>query len=99
MAGVLGRGDPLLSLLPDTGKRGERPSHLLARSHRLKGEVRVLEAMGEQPLDALVPFVDAEMHVWDGGVFCQLGQYLDEADVDEIDALVRASARTAERVG
>ena len=99
MAGVLGRGDPLLSLLPDGSKRGERPSHLIARSHRLKGEVRVLEAMGEQPLDAMMPFVDGEMHVWDGGVFCQLGSLVSEASVDEVEALVRACARTAERVG
>jgi hypothetical protein len=95
MAGLLGRGDPLLSLLPDASTRGERPSHLVARSHRIKGEGRLLETIGEEPLDAMLPFVDSEMLLWEGGVLCQLGPTVGNASVDELESLMRASAKAA----
>lgn len=95
IAGVLGRADPTLSLIPDTGTRGKRPSHLLARTHRINGEPRMLEALGDRPLDSLMPFPDASMHYWEGGVFCQLGPSISRASVDELESLVRGAARTA----
>jgi hypothetical protein len=95
MAGVLGHGDAELSLIPDRGTRGERPSHLLARTHRIKGEVRTLEALGERPLDAMLPFPDAKMHFWEGGVLCQIDSSISDCSVDELEGLVRAAAHCA----
>jgi hypothetical protein len=92
--GLPGRGDPVFELVPDPGKRGKRPAHLLARSHRVHGEPRGLEAFGDAPLDAMTCFPTAYLRAWDGGVQVDLGRELAGLRVDQLDALVRSLART-----
>jgi hypothetical protein len=91
--GLPGRGDPVFELIPDPGKRGKRPAHLLARSHRVHGEPRGLEAFGDAPLDAMTCFPTAYLRAWDGGVEVDLGRELVGLRVDQLDALVRSLAR------
>ena len=55
----------------------------------------MLETLGEQPLDALLPFPDGHLQLWEGGVFCELGESIEYATLDELDALVRAAAKSA----
>ena len=40
--GLLGRGRAPLGLVPEPGDDGHRPAHLLARTHRARGQVRLL---------------------------------------------------------
>jgi hypothetical protein len=96
--GLPGRGDPVFELIPDPGKRGQRPAHLLARSHRLHGEMRALEAFGDAPLDALTCFPTAYLRAWDGGVSVDLGRELVGLRVDHLEALVRSLARALDPV-
>ena len=91
--GLPGRGEPVFELIPDPGKRGKRPNHLLARSHRVSGELRALEDFGEAPLDALSSFPTAYLRAWYGGVQLDLGRELEGLRVDPLDALVRSLAR------
>lgn len=91
--GLPGRGEPVFELIPDPGKRGQRPLHLLARSHRVHGEMRALEAFGDAPLDALTCFPTAYLRAWDGGVSVELGRELVSLRVDHLEALVRSLAR------
>jgi hypothetical protein len=96
--GLPGRGDPVFELIPDPGKRGQRPAHLLARSHRVHGELRALEAFGDAPLDALTCFPTAYLRVWDGGISVDLGRELVSLRVDQLEALVRCLARVLDPV-
>jgi hypothetical protein len=91
--GLPGRGDPVFELIPDPGKRGQRPAHLLARSHRVHGELRGLEAFGDAPLDALTCFPTAYLRAWEGGVSVDLGRELVSLRVDHLEALVRSLVR------
>lgn len=91
--GLPGRSDPVFELIPDPGKRGQRPAHLLARSHRVHGELRALEAFGDAPLDALTCFPTAYLRAWDGGVSVELGRELVSLRVDHLEALVRSLVR------
>jgi hypothetical protein len=94
--GLPGRGDPVFELIPDPGKRGQRPAHLLARSHRVHGEMRALEAFGDAPLDALTCFPTAYLRAWEGGVAVDLGRELVSLRVDHLESLVRSLARALE---
>jgi hypothetical protein len=91
--GLPGRGEPVFELIPDPGKRGQRPAHLLARSHRVHGELRALEAFGDAPLDALTCFPTAYLRAWDGGVEVELGRELVGLRVDHLEALIRSLVR------
>jgi hypothetical protein len=91
--GLPGRGEPVFELIPDPGKRGQRPAHLLARSHRVHGEMRAIEAFGDAPLDALTCFPTAYLRAWDGGVSVDLGRELVSLRVDHLESLVRSLAR------
>lgn len=91
--GLLGRGEPTFELIPDAGQRGQRPAHLLARSHRVHGELRALERFGDAPLDALTSFPTAYLRAWDGGVQIDIGRELHGLRVDNLEALVRSLAR------
>lgn len=93
IVGLPGLGDPIFELVPDSGERGQRPAHLIARSHRVHGELRALEAFGDGPLDALSSFPSAYLRAWDGGVQVDLGRELVALRVDNLEALVRALAR------
>ncbi|HVH98727.1 MAG TPA: hypothetical protein VM869_08455 [Enhygromyxa sp.] len=93
VVGLPGRGEPTFELVPDAGARGQRPAHLLARSHRVHGELRALEAFGDAPLDALTSFPGAYLRAWDGGVQIDLGRELHGLRVDNLEALVRSLAR------
>jgi hypothetical protein len=92
--GLPGRDEPLFELVPDAGQRGQRPAHLIARSHRVHGELRELESFGDAPLDAMTSFPTAYLRAWDGGVQIDLGRDLHGLRVDNLEALVRAVART-----
>jgi hypothetical protein len=92
--GLPGRDEPIFELVPDVGQRGQRPAHLLARSHRVHGELRALESFGDAPLDALTSFPTAYLRGWEGGVQIDLGRELHGLRVDNLEALVRAVART-----
>jgi hypothetical protein len=94
--GLPGRGDPVFELIPDPGKRGQRPAHLLARSHRVHGEMRALEAFGDAPLDALTCFPTAYLRAWEGGVSVDLGRELISLRVDHLESLVRSLVRALE---
>jgi hypothetical protein len=93
VVGLPGLGDPVFELIPDPGKRGQRPAHLVARSHRVHGELRALEAFGDGPLDALSSFPTAYLRAWDGGVQIDLGRELHGLRVDNLEALVRSLTR------
>jgi hypothetical protein len=95
--GLPGRGEPVFELIPDPGQRGQRPLHLIARSHRVHGEARALEAFGDAPLDALSSFPTAYLRAWDGGVAVDLGRELHGLRVDNLEALVRALTRSLEK--
>lgn len=91
--GLPGRGDPIFELVPDVGDRGQRPAHLLARSHRVVGATRSLEALGDPPLDALTRFPTAYLRAWEAGLQVDLGRDLDGVSVDALEALVRSLTR------
>jgi hypothetical protein len=93
VVGLAGRGEPVFELIPDPGSRGQRPTHLLARSHRVHGDLRKLEDFGDAPLDALTSFPTAYLRAWDGGFAIDLGRELHGLRVDNLEALVRALAR------
>jgi hypothetical protein len=94
--GLPGRGAPVFELIPDTSGRGPRPAHLIARSHRIKGEPRAIEGLGDAPLDALTCFPTARLQAWDGGVEIELGPELSGLRVDTLEALVRNHVRALE---
>lgn len=91
--GLPGRGEPIFELVPEPGQRGQRPAHLLARSHRVHGELRALERFGDAPLDAMTCFPTAYLRAWEGGVQVDLGRELHGLRVDNLEALVRSLAR------
>ncbi|HLT36270.1 MAG TPA: hypothetical protein VK034_08290, partial [Enhygromyxa sp.] len=93
IVGLPGLGEPVFELIPDVGQRGQRPAHLIARSHRVHGELRGLEAFGDAPLDALSSFPTAYLRAWDGGVQVDLGRELHGLRVDSLEALARGLAR------
>ncbi len=93
IVGLRGRGDTTFELVPEAGDRGQRPAHLLARSHRVVGELRALEAFGDAPLDALTSFPTAYLRAWEGGIQIELGRDLSKLDVDTLEALLRALVR------
>lgn len=90
--GVVGRGRAPLELVPEAGSRGHRPPHEIGRTHRLRGEPRQLEEIGDGPLDALVPFPFARVRFWEAGCEVELGDDPSRLDADSLAALVRALA-------
>lgn len=93
IVGLPGRGAPVVELVPSPGQGGSRPAHLLARSHKVRGEQRALEVFGDAPLDALTCFPTAHLRAWDGGAEVELGRELVGLRVDHLEALVRSLAR------
>ncbi|EDM78545.1 hypothetical protein PPSIR1_14945 [Plesiocystis pacifica SIR-1] len=91
--GLPGRSEAAFELVPDTSERGPRPAHLLARSHRVIGDPRQLEAFGDEALDALTPFPTAYLRAWEAGAQVELGAELSRLRVDSLEALVRCLAR------
>jgi hypothetical protein len=90
--GVMGRGRPDVELTPDRGEGGERPTHEISRTHRVRGSVRALESLGDEALDALVPFIDARARFWAAGAEIDLGRDLSGLDAEGLGNLVRAMA-------
>lgn len=91
--GVPGRGAPEVELRPDRSDGGVRPTHLLARTHRVIGSARALEIWGDGVLDALVPFPTAIARLWPTGVEVELGPDLSQLDAERLATLARALAR------
>lgn len=86
--GILGRGRAPLGLVPEPGNEGHRPAHLLARSHRARGQVRQLELLDDTLFDALTPFPKARVDLWDAGTRVRLGDDLGELDEQTLTTLV-----------
>lgn len=91
--GLLGRGRAPLSLVPEPGDDGHRPAHLLGRTHRAAGRVRDLELLEDELLDALLPFPDAHVELWDAGARVKLGADLQGLDDERLTRLVRELVR------
>ncbi len=91
-AGIMGRGRPNVELTPDRTDAGQRPAHEIARTHRVRGEARVLEDLDDEQLDALTPFATATAKFWDAGIEVELGSDLSGLDGDRLGDLLRASA-------
>jgi len=93
--GLPGRGAPAFELVPDRGQGGQRPAHLLARTHRVAGDARALEAFGDRPLDALTRLPGARIRAWEAGWEIELSgrEALAQADADALESVVRAVAR------
>jgi hypothetical protein len=85
--GVPGRETAEVALVPDTGRGGVRPVHALAKTHRVVGEVRLLERHGDRVLDALSALPRARLELWPAGATVRTDG---EVDVDALDAIVRA---------
>jgi hypothetical protein len=90
--GLIGRGRADVELMPEGGEGGERPSHDLGRTHRVRGPLRGLETVGDGVLDALVPFATAHAKFWSAGCEIDLGRDLSRLDPTVLRALVRALA-------
>lgn len=94
--GLAGRTSPDYELVPDKGQGGHRPAHLLARTHRVVGDARALERLGDRPLDALTRLPHARVRAWEAGWEVELKgkQAVADADADAIEGVLRAVART-----
>jgi len=90
--GLLGRGRPPLGLVPEPGDEGHRPAHLLARTHRVRGQVRQLELLDDGFFDAVLPFPQARLDLWDAGTRVRLGSDLSALDTGSLTTLVRQLA-------
>lgn len=90
--GLLGRGRPVLGLDPEPGDDGPRPAHLLGRTHRARGQVRRLELLDDALFDALLPFPDARLELWEAGSRVRLGVDLAQLDDEHLATLARALA-------
>lgn len=91
--GLLGRGRALLGLEPEPGDDGHRPAHLVGRTHRASGQVRRLELLDDALLDALLPFPDARLELWEAGSRVRLGIDLSQLDDERLAALTQQLAR------
>ncbi len=87
--GLPGRGRPICELRPDPGQHGSRPAHPLGRTHRIKGQLRHLETLGDGPLDALLSFPGARARIWAAGVEVDLGPDLSALQTETLAGLIR----------
>jgi hypothetical protein len=94
--GVLGTGAAPLRLVPDTTVTDSVLEHPVARTHRLEGEVRRLEALGDELLDALIRFPTGTFEGFDAGARVSLADVA-SIDVDAFDSLIRAIVRASTR--
>lgn len=90
--GVLGRGRPMLRLVPELGDAGVRPAHLLGRTHFAQGQVRNLEILEDSFFDAMMPFNQAHVEFWEAGARVRLGAALGKLDGETLAALIRELA-------
>lgn len=90
--GLLGRARPLLVLEPEPGDDGPRPAHVLGRTHRARGQTRRLEGLDDALLDAVLPFPQARVELWDAGSRVSLGRDLSQLDDESLAALLRELA-------
>lgn len=90
--GLPGRGRPVLGLDPEPGDDGPRPAHLVGRTHRARGQVRQLELLDDALYDALLPFPDVRLELWDAGSRVRLGVDLSQLDDERLAALARQLA-------
>lgn len=92
VVGLLGRERPVLRLEPEPGDDGPRPAHLVGRTHRAHGQVRRLELLDDGLFDALLPFPDARLELWDAGARVRLGVDLSQLDDERLATLARQLA-------
>jgi hypothetical protein len=92
VVGLLGRERPVLVLEPEPGDDGARPAHMLGRTHRARGQVRRLELLDDTLLDALLPFPDARVELWEAGGRVRLGVDLSELDDERLTTLAQQLA-------
>jgi hypothetical protein len=91
--GMPGRGAPEVALRPSPGDGGERPTHLLSRTHRVVGSARALEVWGDDVLDTLLPFPTVIARLWPTGAEIDFGPDLAQLDADKLQRLVLALAK------
>jgi hypothetical protein len=91
--GTIGADKPLFSLVPDIGNTGIRPAHRIAQSHRIEGDARAVEQLGDALLDALNSFPSARYRAWLAGAQVDLGPKVSQVRVDDLEALIRAASR------
>lgn len=92
VVGLLGRERPVLRLEPEPGDDGPRPAHLVGRTHRAHGQVRRLELLDDGLFDALLPFPDARLELWDAGARVRLGVDLSQLDDERLATLAQQLA-------
>jgi hypothetical protein len=76
VVGTPGRGKPEVELVPDDSDRGNRPAHLLARTHQVRGSRPLVEGLDDALLDTLVALPDCRVALWPTGARVQLGDDL-----------------------
>ena len=89
-----GRSRPTFELVPAKGDGGQRPAHLVSRSHKVAGDPRALEDLGDRPLDAMVALPQLRARYWEGGWELELRRGLADLTADRLEALLRACARS-----
>ena len=88
--GTAGRGKAEVELWPDPGDHGERPAHLLARSHRIRGPRKIVEQLDDGLLDPLVALPQSRVQLWPTGGRVDLGDDLRALAAPGIAELVDA---------
>jgi len=84
--GMVARSRPEVGLHPVT--TGEPPLHPIARTHRVFGNPRKLEAHGDGLLDAALPFATLRLGMWPAGAELDLGNDLSQLDAAAFERLV-----------
>jgi hypothetical protein len=92
-AGIIGRGRPGVELAPDSTPAGQRPEHPIGKTHRVRGDMRSLELVGDDVLDTLRPFSDAHAKFWPAGARLEFGQDLARFEASSVAELLRALAK------
>ena len=89
--GVVARSRPEVGLQPGTS--GDAPAHPIARTHRVFGNTRKLEAYGDELLDACLPFPTLRLGLWPAGAEIDLGADLSQLDAAALERLLTVLAR------
>jgi hypothetical protein len=90
--GVVARSRPEVGLQPGTS--GDVPAHAIARTHRVFGATRKLEAHGDELLDACLPFPTLRLGLWPAGAEIDLGSDLAKLDAAALERLLAVLARS-----
>jgi len=94
--GYPGRDKPLIELIPAPrsakGPRGKRPEHSISGTHRLSGNARLLEKIGDDALDSLSAFPRAHLQLWDAGACVDIRGPSVDLNAAQLESLIRSLA-------